>query len=801
MSLDLGNVVYEGLCSRGAVVSTEWLSQCLSYLTSLGSISPATKPQTVVDTVLQILLDSDLHITMDEVDLIPENIQELHLVRLFVHQPRVLQIDEVTDVGSAGQRQQLQLSGSALGAGDVVTPAGEEKDEEEVAADRRAAAAGFQGPRHMLKVYLTDGVNKVVALDTQGALAASYQQRCASVGRGGPVPSLHSFYAGAKLSVQNVLVRRGAVMLTKDTIAFLGGSVHRLQALDSSSSNSISNSDLIIGANQGVPTTNRNVQLPVPTAGATFNTAQSVQDRAVSVPSSSSTGEERAQTAALMLPPVNTARAQPAVQTTVAYPSVASHAREVPPSVQQRAVVPATYSVVAYSEKSHTSYDAGQQAPTIPIVPVMQSENLRNALPRALSPVFASSVIEQQPEVGDDEQTLDGNNSEEEEEDWHEAMEEERETNENNKERKSVSVVAKSVAFGAEDRDAPREMDVIVENWENPDAVAVAAATAVAAREEYPSEELFMTENVDIYNSSNSRIHHPPPQDASSMSFDAFYDDVPFTNDAPLLTCDLTLSPSPNPFPSPVPSPPASPKEQEQEHEHEHERARPAAFNSEAENTSSSLRLSRDLAHSHSNHHHPPAREASHVSPPNHFEARTTLHAQAQAPKETQQRTDGVRLSYWDEHMHPAPAGGGRNHGGDVFLVRCIASRVTRLKTVDGGSVGSRVFQVHMELDDGHNCQPCEVSDSLVERFLDMSAADHHALMSQLTSKQEKRQAQIGLMHRFQHFHGLFWACHRPAEPYQVGEGGGEEGPRVVLIDFALDQVSNVCASFLARMQ
>lgn len=105
-----------------------------------------------------------------------------------------------------------------------------------------------------------------------------------------------------------------------------------------------------------------------------------------------------------------------------------------------------------------------------------------------------------------------------------------------------------------------------------------------------------------------------------------------------------------------------------------------------------------------------------------------------------------------------------------------------------------------MEVDDGHNFQPCEVSDSLVERFLDMSAADHQALMGQLTSKQEKRQAQIGLMHRFQHFHGLFWACHRPAES-QTGDEGEEEGPTVVLIDFALDQVNNVCASLLARMQ
>ena len=66
---------FRNFSSRGAVVSTEWLSQCLSYLASLGSISRATKPQTVVDTVLQILLDSDLHIAMDEVDLIPENIQ------------------------------------------------------------------------------------------------------------------------------------------------------------------------------------------------------------------------------------------------------------------------------------------------------------------------------------------------------------------------------------------------------------------------------------------------------------------------------------------------------------------------------------------------------------------------------------------------------------------------------------------------------------------------------------------------------------------------------------------------------
>lgn len=44
-------------------------------MTGLGSISRTTNVQTAVDTVLQTLLDSDLHIAMDEVDLIPENIQ------------------------------------------------------------------------------------------------------------------------------------------------------------------------------------------------------------------------------------------------------------------------------------------------------------------------------------------------------------------------------------------------------------------------------------------------------------------------------------------------------------------------------------------------------------------------------------------------------------------------------------------------------------------------------------------------------------------------------------------------------
>lgn len=61
--------------SKGAVVSPEWLTQCLVYLTTASAITRATKFQGVVDAVLAIILDTDLHVAMDEVDLIPENIQ------------------------------------------------------------------------------------------------------------------------------------------------------------------------------------------------------------------------------------------------------------------------------------------------------------------------------------------------------------------------------------------------------------------------------------------------------------------------------------------------------------------------------------------------------------------------------------------------------------------------------------------------------------------------------------------------------------------------------------------------------
>ncbi len=105
----------------------------------------------------------------------------------------------MVDVGSAAQKQQLQLGGAAVPAGEGGGGPEEEKDEEELAADRRANAMGFQGSRHLLKVFLSDGLQHVVGLDTQGVLAACYQQRCARSGGGDSVPTLHSFFAGAKV--------------------------------------------------------------------------------------------------------------------------------------------------------------------------------------------------------------------------------------------------------------------------------------------------------------------------------------------------------------------------------------------------------------------------------------------------------------------------------------------------------------------------------------------------------------------------------------------------------------------------
>lgn len=632
-------------------------------------------------------------------------------------------------------------------------------------------------------------------------------------------------------------------------MAFLGGSVHRLQALDSSNSGNCSNNG---GNNVNVPGAGGfgNAAFPVAAGNAMAQAEQSVPSSLNRNISSSMLPPVQARAASSMPPPVisNATHAPPKQARTTdnfapphpaafrdnhffppahfqqPHPQQLQGDRPLVPSVfaaqSDNMVTPSAGSVLQRSASFTGTSNAASffTAAVLPPSPHSNSSLLRAHAPP--SPVAPSSSAQRPTEMCGDEHTLDGNNSVSEEEEgkeeeveeevWAGEMQEEKttfegnghETSEENEEpfpERQVGSLKIGAASSADRGTRRREMD----------------GTREDERKKYVGGEVFVSNNVDIYGSNHQH------EGASSLSFDAFYDDVPFTSDGPLLTCDLTLSPSPNPFPSPAPSPPSSPpasplKEREQELDHKQGQRGQKPFVSTGEE-----KTLLDHVPSHSSGSPLGRSSAEHAARSSERPRALPLPpGLAPAPKETQHQTEAVRLSYWDEHAYPSP---GRSHDrqqqqhqqcGDVFLVRCIASRVTRLKTVVSaagtsaqGDSNSRVFQVHVELDDGHNYVPCEVSDSLVERFLDMSAADHQALMSQLTSKQDKRQAQIGLMHRFQHFHGLFWACRRPVEAQQVmaaTTAAAEDdvnGPGVMLIDFALDQVNNVCASLLAKMQ
>lgn len=64
-----------------------------------------------------------------------------------------------------------------------------------------AHASKLTHGRHLLKVFLTDGVHQAVALDLGGVLVAAYQQHVTrmQLQRQSSLPSLYTFCAGAKV--------------------------------------------------------------------------------------------------------------------------------------------------------------------------------------------------------------------------------------------------------------------------------------------------------------------------------------------------------------------------------------------------------------------------------------------------------------------------------------------------------------------------------------------------------------------------------------------------------------------------
>jgi len=582
-----------------------------------------------------------------------------------------------------------------------------------------------------------------------------------------------------QVSVQNVLVRRGALVLTRDTASFLGGSVSRLQML-------------ISGENNNSSTTMKTVAATIGTATVTASTVVSAvpTPNAAPVRMPPTTVPAVASVPAIVLPQVPTAplfnvtsapRPLPTVQHTMppqmpmpvpippvpALPVVERQAVVEPSTspARQVTVSPTPRPIVAYEvHDAYRSHNIGATGRPVQVRPKPPVEELRAA----------------------EEKEKEKEKEEEEEEEWEDARMFEGGDFQHDEHRAS---------FGKEKESPVEDVRMEVETEVNVYAAVGVGVVAMgrAAEDCRMEEETRDPREGELYRDGGG---------AESPSFDSFYD-VPFTSDAPLLTCDLTLSPTPPSLPHPEP-------------------------------------IHRNRA---STEHHatlpslPPQSFFLPPSPPPRESlGRPALHA-AGHEERTVQTADpptgvasrvpaGQQLWFWDQIMND----NGQERGGqskyDAFLVRGITNRVTRLRTTGPGdekekgrsksrssrdqpppqvqdmntnaSGGERSFQVHVELDDGHNVLVCAVSGELAERFLDMTAADHFALMAQLPTKLEKRQAQMGLMNRFQHFHGLFWACRSPPG---AAEEGGEGEPSIVLIDFALDEVTNVCANILSKLQ
>lgn len=167
-------VVSDILKTKGAILSDEWLSQCITHLKYIGSFP--SNPHTVAEKVYDLYLNADIYDVVEKCDvgLLPHNIKSMHKQYLD-DTPIILQIDELVNVGNtvtSGEQKGDSLSG------------------------------------RLFKLYLTDGKQSVIGLEVKTINGLS-SKLC----------------IGSKLLVKRPYIRRGALILNCECAKFLGGEV------------------------------------------------------------------------------------------------------------------------------------------------------------------------------------------------------------------------------------------------------------------------------------------------------------------------------------------------------------------------------------------------------------------------------------------------------------------------------------------------------------------------------------------------------------------------------------------------
>jgi hypothetical protein len=145
----------------------------------------------LAETVFSRVLTSDLRLCA--LGCLPRDVSRLH--KQVLPGPYLLQIDEVVNIGACADDRAASASSSAAASGD-------------------GGGGGTGGSRRCLKLSMTDGVTAAFALEYR------------------TIPDLsEESYAGIKVLVKNVEVRRGMLLLAPDCVFVLGGRCDRLVGL------------------------------------------------------------------------------------------------------------------------------------------------------------------------------------------------------------------------------------------------------------------------------------------------------------------------------------------------------------------------------------------------------------------------------------------------------------------------------------------------------------------------------------------------------------------------------------------
>ncbi|BBN10262.1 RecQ-mediated genome instability protein 1 [Marchantia polymorpha subsp. ruderalis] len=167
--------VVEVLHGRGVKPRTEWLLSCLNKLAASYSDFAQMPAFRKAELCFEQFLMADMN--MAGAAVLPASMHSLHATEL--PGPFVLQVDEITDISNS-------------------------------ARDRYQEKAA--GPGRTLKLSMTDGVQRVYGMEYR------------------PIKALQVFSpAGLKVSLRNVCVRRGLLLLVPEILEIMGGVVERLE--------------------------------------------------------------------------------------------------------------------------------------------------------------------------------------------------------------------------------------------------------------------------------------------------------------------------------------------------------------------------------------------------------------------------------------------------------------------------------------------------------------------------------------------------------------------------------------------